>query len=321
VFRKLRGTYAVQAGDQIVACTLSSKLHKQLETWWENSHAPGLHRRVKAVHKITETDPVAVGDRVQFVPAPDGSGVIVQVLPRRNTFSRSAAGHGNLEQIIVANVDQVIPVFAIRQPNPKWRQLDRYLAVAEASEIPALVCITKTDLAQEQDRLSQIVSIYEGIGYRVIPTSTVTGEGVRNLAQALHGRISAVVGKSGVGKTSLLNCIQPGLGLPTRAVSRATGKGKHTTSHLEIYKLDGGGGVIDTPGTREFDLWHHPEDGGLAHLYVEMQPYIGKCRFGLDCLHRQEPGCAVREAVAAGEITQMRYDSYLHTLRHMPGMR
>jgi ribosome biogenesis GTPase len=273
---------------------------------------------VRKVHDIGEVDPVAIGDRVRFVKAGDGGergGMIVEVLPRRNRLSRLAAGPKPIEQVIVANVDQVVAVFSVRQPRPKWALLDRYLAAAEAAEVRALICVTKVDLARGDDIPDmEVFATYEGLGYRTLLTSIVTGEGIESLAQAIGGRVSVLIGKSGVGKTSLLNAVQPGLGLRVREVSQATGKGRHTTSHLEMFPLDGGGGVVDTPGMREFGLWHDASEGGLASLFVEMRPYIGTCRFRLDCSHSHEPGCAIKDAVEAGEIARLRYRNYLRIL-------
>jgi ribosome biogenesis GTPase len=320
VFRKLLGTYTVHANDEVVQCSISSKLHKHLEYWWDVSQSPGLHKRVKQVHDIGEVDPIAIGDRVRFVAAPgDGrAGMIVEVLPRRNAFSRPAAGRKPLEQVIVANVDQVMPVFAARQPSPKWRQLDRYIAAAEFAGVPSVICINKIDLARPDDGIQAIAAMYERIGYRVLLTSAATGEGVGAFAECLRGRITALAGGSGVGKTSLLNAMEPSLGLRVGEISQATGKGRHTTSQLEMFPLDGGGGVVDTPGMREFEIRREPAEGGLTSLFVEMRPYVGQCHFGLDCEHRHEPGCAIKAAVETGEIAQMRYDSYIHVLRHMP---
>jgi ribosome biogenesis GTPase len=282
-----------------------------------------MHKRVKQVHDIREVDPVAIGDQVRFVTPPgDGhEGMIVEVLPRRNTFSRPAAGRKPIEQVIVANVDQVMPVFAARDPKPKWRQLDRYIAAAEFAGVPSVICINKIDLARTEDDIDEVAALYERIGYRVLLTSATSGEGIDAFAEALRGRVTAMTGRSGVGKTSLLNAMQPELGLRVGEVSRATGKGRHTTSQLEMFPLAGGGAIVDTPGMREFEIRHEPAEGGLASLFVEMRPYIGQCRFGLDCEHWHEPDCAIKEATKAGEIAQMRYDSYVHILRHMPGKR
>jgi ribosome biogenesis GTPase len=322
VFRKSLGTYIVHTDDRIVQCSISSKLRKHLEYWWDVTQSPGMHKRVKQVHDIREVDPVAIGDVVRFVLAPgDGhEGMIVEVLPRRNAFSRPAAGRKPIEQVIVANVDQVMPVFAAREPKPKWRQLDRYIA-AEFAGVPSIVCINKIDLVRRDDGIEEIAALYERVGYRVLLTSVTTGEGIDAFAETLRRRVTALTGRSGVGKTSLLNAVQPELGLRVGEVSQATGKGRHITSQLAMFPLMNGGFIVDTPGMREFEIRHEPACGGLASLFVEMRPYIGQCRFGLDCEHWHEPGCAIKEATEAGKIAQMRYDSYIHILRHMLGQR
>lgn len=309
VLKKLLGQYVVRSGDRTVLCTLSSKLRKEL-VYPTSDASSGTLRRVRAVEEIKTVDPVAVGDLVHFVPAGDGNGMIKEVLPRRNKLVREAAGPKSLEQIIVANVDQVVPIVAAAQPLPRWGLLDRYLAAAEAAGVPALVCITKLDLAKEA-RLLPAVQIYEQIGYPVALTSAVTGRGVADLEAALRGRISVLVGMSGVGKTTLLNAIEPGLGLRVKEISEASGKGKHTTTHLEMFPLAGGGHIVDTPGMKFFGL-RETEAEDLASLFVEMRPFVGRCRFRLDCSHSHEPGCAIKAAVEAGQISRMRYDSFLN---------
>jgi ribosome biogenesis GTPase len=263
-----------------------------------------------------------VGDVVRFTDSRDGTGQIVEVLPRRNRLARRSAvpmpGAHAFEQVIVANVDQVVPVFAAANPAPHWNMLDRYLVSAESLELPSLICITKLDLAcvacetgSSIDRgLREAVEQYRQAGYPVILTSAVTGEGIDELKQALKGRLSVLVGKSGVGKTFLLNTLQPGLGLRVKAVNQVTGKGWHTTTSQEMVRLDLGGAVVDTPGEREFGLWDVREDD-LALLFPEMRPLVGRCRFGLDCRHDEEPGCAIRKAVMSGRISPRRYQSYM----------
>jgi ribosome biogenesis GTPase len=157
------------------------------------------------------------------------------------------------------------------------------------------------------------VEEYRRIGYPVLLVSALTGEGLEGLKQSLQGRLSVFLGKSGVGKTSLLNALEPGLGLRVNQVSRVTGKGKHTTTHLEMFSLAHGEAIIDTPGVREFGLWE-VEQQDLALFFPEMQPYVGKCRFGLGCRHDEEPGCAIRKAVTAGQVSPRRYQSYLRLL-------
>jgi ribosome biogenesis GTPase / thiamine phosphate phosphatase len=316
VVKKNIGNYHVRTDRGVFSCALSSRLHKQLIYTAANPNS--LHHTVSEVKTLDKVDPVAVGDIVRFVEAQDGTGLIVEVLPRRNCLSRRDPYPGAhlFEQIIVANVDYLIPVFAAANPTPKWGMLDRYLASAESLDLSALIVITKLDLVRApgeslDGEIRQAIDEYRRIGYPVLLTSSLTGEGLDELRQTLKGRVSAFVGKSGVGKTALLNAIKPGLGLRVGEVGRGNlGKGKHTTSHVEMVPLSFGGEVVDTPGMREFGL--HDMDGeDLALFFPEMRPFVGQCKFGLDCLHDEEPGCAIRKAVVAGRISPLRYQSYL----------
>jgi ribosome biogenesis GTPase len=215
-----------------------------------------------------------------------------------------------------ANVDYIIPVFAAANPTPKWGMLDRYLASAESLELSTLIVITKLDLVRGlegrlDEAIHQVVDEYRRIGYPVLLTSSITGEGLDELRQFLKNHVSAFVGKSGVGKTALLNAIEPGLGLQIGEVGRGNvGKGKHTTSHVEMVSLRFGGELVDTPGMRAFGLPDMPADN-LALFFPEMRPLVGQCKFGLGCLHDEEPGCAIRKAVMDGRINPLRYQSYL----------
>jgi ribosome biogenesis GTPase len=217
------------------------------------------------------------------------------------------------EQVIAANIDQAAAVFSAAQPAPKWGMLDRYLVSAEAAGIPALILITKLDLAQHDGvtdaELEQALQIYRQVGYTVLLTSSQTRLGLDALRTALDGRSTILLGKSGVGKTSLLNALQPGLGLRVSQVSQATGKGRHTTTHQELFHLESGGTIIDTPGVREFGLWEI-DGSDLASYFPEMRPWLGRCRFGMDCRHDSEPGCVIRQAVLDQQIHPMRYQSY-----------
>jgi ribosome biogenesis GTPase len=263
------------------------------------------------VRELDHVDPVAIGDRVRYVDAGDGGGMITAVLQRRNKLSRPASQRA-FEQVIVSNADMVLPVFAAASPTPKWGLLDRYLVSAEAADLPSLIVINKLDLAWKNPSLDEELEIYRRIGYPVLLVSAATGEGIEELKLALQGKLSVMVGKSGVGKTSLLNEIQPGLGLRVKAVSQGEqGKGRHTTTHLEMFKLDFDGALVDTPGMREFGLWNIASEE-LAYLFPEMADYVGQCKFGLGCRHDREPGCAIRRAVMAGEISPHRYKSYMH---------
>jgi ribosome biogenesis GTPase len=291
---------------------LSSLLRKQLI--YPTADPTSLRHNVRAVREIEYIDPVAIGDRIRFIDAGNGTGMINEVLPRRSTLSRPAPVPGQrvFEQVIVSNVDQVVPVFAAASPTPKWGLLDRYLVSAEASGLPALIVITKLDLARKNRALEADLEIYRGIGYTICMVSSVTDEGLDELKGALAGRTSVLIGKSGVGKTSLLNAIQPGLGLRVKEVSRGElGKGRHTTTHLEMFGLDTGGALVDTPGMREFGLWDVSGED-LALFFPEMAGYVGQCKFGLSCRHDGEPGCAIRKAVMAEKISPYRYKSYLN---------
>jgi ribosome biogenesis GTPase len=307
VVKKSQGTYFVRAGGRVVTCASSSRLRKNLI--YPIAAPTSLHHRVKEVKDIGAVDPIAVGDQVTFQHAGDGTGLITAVLPRRNQLARPAAGNKPLEQVIVANVDQVVPVMSAARPAPKWELLDRYLAAAEAAGVSSLIVITKADLDPDQALLDDVRS-FERLGYPVLLTSTVTGVGLDEFRAALTGLVSVFVGKSGVGKTSLLNAVEPGLGLRVRAVSDATDKGRHTTTHLELFDLHTGGAVVDTPGMREFGLWKLA-GADLAQAFVEMRPYLGRCKFGAGCTHSHEPGCAVKAAVEAGAIGTRRYQSFL----------
>lgn len=307
VYMKTLGHYLVRDGEREITCAISPRLRKKLI--YPTADPSSLRPVVQGVAEIGEVDPVAIGDRVRFVDTLDGGGLIVEVLPRRNRLARRAAGRKLLEQVIVANVDYVVPVFATAQPEPKWNLLDRYLASAESLELDSLVCITKIDLSHNGWDFRAEVETYRRAGYQVVLTSAVSGEGIDELREALQGKLSVLVGKSGVGKTSLLNALQPDLGLRVSQISQATGKGRHTTSNLAMFSLDVGGYVVDTPGMREFGLWQVDEDPAL--YFPEMRRYVGQCRFGLDCRHEQEPGCAVRAAVQRGEISARRYKSML----------
>lgn len=312
VYRKMRGHYTVRANGRDIDCALSSLLRKQLI--YPIADPTSLRRRVQDVREVEHIDPVAIGDRVRFIDAGDGAGMINEVLPRKSTLSRPAPVPGQrvFEQVIVSNVDQVAPVFAAASPTPKWGLLDRYLVSAEASELPALIVVTKLDLAHKNRQLEADLEIYRRVGYTICMVSSVTGQGLDELKGLLGGRTSVLIGKSGVGKTSLLNAIQPGLGLRVREVGRGDlGKGRHATTHLEMFGLDIGGALVDTPGMREFGLWDvNGED--LALYFPEMAGYLGQCKFGLSCRHDTEPGCAIRQAVMAEEISPYRYKSYLN---------
>lgn len=257
---------------------------------------------------------VAVGDRVTVSVNEDGTGKIESVAERQSVLSRtrtSADGRHLLrdqEQVLVANPDQVVFVFSMKRPHPSPRKLDRFLVVAEMNDLPAIICINKVDLTGI-DKAREQFKLYEEIGYPVIYTSAETGLGVAELKAHFQGKLTVLAGSSGVGKSSLLNAIEPGLGLKVRQVSEATGKGLHTTRYAEIFPLAMGGFVADTPGIRGLALFD-VEPSELDAYFREIAPLVTDCQFS-DCSHEHEPGCAVRAALKDGRITPHRYDSYL----------
>ncbi len=266
--------------------------------------------------EIDETNPIAVGDRVRVRREDDGTGLITEILPRRNQLSRRAAGRRvGREHVIAANVDAAWCVQATFQPKLNPGFVDRFLVMAEAYHLDAGLVINKADLLEGKARAQEAIGfwrgLYEGLGYPVLLTSAETGEGVEAFREALRGKTSVVAGPSGVGKSSLLNAVAPDLDLRTGAISAKTQKGRHTTTFATLYPL-GDGFVVDTPGIREYGIWdmEPPELGGY---FVEMRPYIGHCRFP-DCTHDHEPGCAVTAAVDEGAISLERYGSYLNIL-------
>jgi ribosome biogenesis GTPase len=245
---------------------------------------------------------------VRLIDAGDGTAMITEVLERKNVLARRAAGGKLLEQVIVANIDQVICAVAAARPAPELDLLDRYLVATEAAGLPVLICITKTDLG-DRATLAAIARMYRRIGYRVLLTSSEAGSGIDEVRSALVGQVSVLAGQSGVGKSTLLNTMQPGFGLRVRDVSRKSGTGRHTTSHLEMFGLEGGGAVVDTPGMREYEPWN-VRGARLDALFPEMEALIGTCQFGMDCSHTHERDCAIKQAVATEQIARSRYQSY-----------
>lgn len=245
---------------------------------------------------------------------PDGTGLIEAVAERERVLSRARPSgvrrniQADLEQVWVANLDQVVFVFSIRKPRPSLRKLDRFLVVAEMNDLPAVICVNKIDLS-DQGEAQALFSPYEELVDEVIFTSAQRGDGIGQLKALLKDKISVLVGSSGVGKTSLLNLIQPGLGKRVAEVSLATEKGLHTTRYIELIPLDIGGYVADTPGIRSLALYDL-EPGELDGYFREIAPLVTECQFS-NCTHRHEPNCAVRRAVADGRISPARYDSYL----------
>jgi len=302
VIRTQSGFYTVQTENGRFICQLRGKLKKDR----------------------LQGDLITVGDWVRLTTLENQTGMIEEVENRRCMFSRmapipkkaqsddtDATGtglEGRYQQILIANPDQLVLVFSIAEPAPRFGMLDRFLVIAEKQDIPVLITVNKIDLANKDLAESQF-SHYVELGYDVIYTSAFTKLGLKDLRNLLNGKISLFTGPSGVGKTTLLNAVQPGLGLKVRQVSQATTKGRHTTVVRELFPLDKGGYVADTPGLKALAFWDiEPEE--LDGYFPEIRNLVAKCQFN-DCSHSHEPGCAVIGAVQEGKIHQDRYSSYL----------
>lgn len=317
VYKKSTGTYYVNVEGQTIPCSISSRLRKVL-IYPTADLSSNPHHRVQKVEDISQVDPIAVGDDVNFIDAGDGTGQITEVLPRWNQLTRRAPGSKVLEQVVVANVDQVVVVIAAAQPSPRWQMLDRYLAGAEACEIPAVICVTKMDALKPRDE-ADVLSVFEDyrrVGYPVILTSAADGLGMDEMKTTLSGCASVFVGMSGVGKSTLLNALQPGLGLRVGNININLDKGRHTTTGLEMFPLEFGGSVVDTPGMKTFGFWD-VESQDVALLFREMRPFVGQCRYGLNCQHNTEPNCAIKAEVQRGKISERRYHSYLYLRQYL----
>lgn len=255
---------------------------------------------------------VAAGDRAWVRPEGADEGIIERIEPRRGMISRGSRGR---QHVLVANVDQMLVIVSAAEPRLKPHLVDRYLVTAEKNSIEPVVCINKVDLVDLAE-LQPLVGVYSQLGYRVILASATRGWNIDAMRELLHGRQSVVAGQSGVGKSSLLNAVQPGLELRVQTVSAENEKGRHTTTTAELIPLEGGGFVVDTPGIRQFQLWDViPAE--VAGFFRELRPYVSKCRYP-DCTHAHEEPCAVKDAVADGYIDVRRYESYLQMLDDGP---
>jgi ribosome biogenesis GTPase len=255
-------------------------------------------------------DKIAVGDDVRLEEEErGGSWVIAEIFPRRSRLARRAPGGAHGERVVVANIDQVIVVFAFAKPEPHPRMLDRFLVIAAANDIQARIVLNKRELVGAPPPW---IDEYRLAGYPIHFTSVKARVGLEELGSALHGRTSALSGPSGVGKSSLMNSIYPGLDLRVGEISESVNKGRHTTVGAALHPLPDGGFVVDTPGLREIGVWNLLASD-LDECFLEFRPFLGQCKFG-DCRHVHEPGCRVRAAVAEKLIGASRYDSYLKLL-------
>lgn len=281
--------------------------------WVRKENGEELECRIRGKFRMKgmrTTNPVAVGDIVSIEKEKDGC-VITDIEERRNYIIRKSTNLSKESHIIASNVDQALLIATVNHPQTSTVFIDRFLATAEAYNIPALLVFNKTDLygEAEQQLLEQLTEIYTAIGYPCYLTSAVTGQNIPLLKSVLKDKITVVSGVSGVGKSSLINCIEPGLHLKTALISDAHDTGRHTTTFAEMFPLQEGGFIIDTPGLRSFGLIDMKKEE-ISHFFPEIFRTSEKCRF-YNCTHIHEPGCAVIEAVQKGEISISRYESYL----------
>lgn len=263
---------------------------------------------------IRTTNPVAVGDEVS-VEVKDGASYIVSIAPRRNYIIRRASNLSKESQILAANIDQALLIVTLKEPITNTTFIDRFLATAEAYNVPAVIVINKVDLLaddEEKEYLEAVKMLYETIGYKVIKMNALKGEGVDELKSELIGRTTLLSGNSGVGKSSIINCVLPGLNLKTGSVSESHHTGMHTTTFSEMFELPEGGCVIDTPGVKGFGTIDF-DKAEVAHYFKEIFAVSADCRYN-NCTHTHEPGCAVLAAVENHYISQSRYSSYLNIL-------
>jgi ribosome biogenesis GTPase len=277
----------VEVGERSLICSLRGSLSAQ-ETGYTNV--------------------VAVGDEVIVSENGSDEGVVEAVLARRSVLARPDVFHKHLQQVIVANADQLLIVASWREPHIWLELIDRYLIAAERHNLQPIICVNKIDLAVDIEAPQARLQPYRDLGYRVIFSSALTGKGVGRLRKALSQRTSVLAGLSGVGKSSLLSAVQPGLQLRIGQVNQERGEGRHTTSQVVMHRLETGGFVVDTPGIRAFGL-NGLRQSELAHCYPEIKAAAEGCRFG-DCSHIHEPGCAVKANVQRGSISAARYHSY-----------
>ena len=280
---------------------------------WHNARMKGIFK----IDGITSTNPIAVGDQVamEVEDKTQNTAIITDILPRRNYINRQSPRAKYQHHIIAANLDQSFLIATLREPRTSQGFIDRFLVASEMYHVQPAVLFNKADLykKKEQEKFAAWKAMYEGVGYRVFLTSTQDGSGIGEVKEAMQGKTTLFSGHSGVGKSSLLNAILPDLQLRTQDVSGWSGKGMHTTTFAEMFDLPGGEGrIVDTPGMREFGLVDLSKQE-LSHYFPEMRERLNDCQFN-NCLHMNEPGCAVKEAVVAGAITEDRYISYVGIL-------
>jgi ribosome biogenesis GTPase len=296
-------------------------VYKSTGSWYTVKDETGRfwNARMKGIFKIdeiTSTNPVSVGDQVEMETESEteNTTVIIKIYDRRNYINRQSPRVKYQHHIIAANIDQSLLLATVKEPRTSQGFIDRFLAASEMYHVPSMIVFNKSDLHKKKDeeKFEQLKKMYEQIGYRVFLTSVKNNTGVEEVKKELQGKITLISGHSGVGKSSLLNIIFPEINLKTKDISGWSGKGQHTTTFAEMFDLPLGGKIIDTPGMREFGLVDISKQE-LSHYFPEMRVRLVNCQFN-NCLHINEPGCAIKEAVIKGEINEDRYVSYANIL-------
>lgn len=293
VIQSTGAVHLVESDEQVFSCTAKGKL------------------RLKG---FRNTNPVAVGDLVNFEQSTEDEGVILSIHPRKNCIIRKSINLSKESQVIAANIDQAVFVFTLKNPVTTTVFTDRFLAAAESYSIPPVIIFNKSDIysQEEIEELAGLMATYHEVGYKVVACSVLKNKNLEEVKEILTDKVSVISGHSGAGKTSLINAIAPGLNLKTDNISESHLSGKHTTTFARMHKLPFGGAIIDTPGIRGFGLVHLKKEE-TGHYFPEIFEKSHNCRYN-NCTHYNEPGCAVKEAVENGEIAWTRYHSYLNIL-------
>jgi len=301
---------------------MEGTVYKSTGSWYSVCAPDGVfwNARIKGKLKIDEdissTNPVAVGDKVLFEPEDEGikTALISDVVPRNNYMVRVSPHNPSQKHIIASNIDLALLVASIADPRTSTGFIDRFLVTAEAYHIPAILVVNKMDILKPKHKevLDVWVDIYERAGYRIFPVTATDDTTLAELKAQIQNKVTLFSGHSGVGKSTLINQLIPGLGARTNVVSGWSGKGQHTTTFAEMFDLPGGGAIIDTPGVKEFGLIDIEKEL-LSHYFPEMRSMLNDCRFN-NCQHINEPGCAIKKAVGAGLISEERYVNYVGIL-------
>jgi ribosome biogenesis GTPase len=307
---------------------MNARVYKSTGSWYVTKTEEGkfINSRIKGVFKIdgiTSTNPIAVGDIVELELEDDAdqTAMITEILPRKNYITRQSPSHKMHHHIIAANLDQSLMFATLKDPRTSQGFIDRFLVSCEAYHVPAIIVFNKTDLyrKKEGEKLKELKQVYSDIGYKVFEMSVEKEQGIEQLKNELKDKTTLMSGHSGVGKSSFINKVFPSLGLKTHDVSEWSGKGMHTTTFAEMFDLPGGGAIIDTPGMREFGIVHMSKQE-LSHYFPEMRALLNDCYFN-DCLHINEPDCAIKKAVEDGRIHAERYISYWNILDSLGAKR